>query len=95
MTLSLFLTSKLPCQILLFGQDGIVLNTEFSATAQRFALPAAGENKARKRVTAKVQNQLQKTRRVPAVRCTLCWLAFWFAILMNFRLGLRLHARNS
>ena len=32
-----------------------------------------GENQLAKRETAIVQNQLQKTHRVPAVRCTLCW----------------------
>src|SRR6266496_6494910 len=32
-----------------------------------------GENKARKRETVKAQSDLQKTRRVPAVWCTLCW----------------------
>src|SRR5215216_4757731 len=42
------------------------------AAAQRSALAAAGENQLMKRETAKVQNQLKKTRRVPAVRCTLC-----------------------
>src|SRR5215212_9537814 len=41
--------------------------------AQRCALPAAGEKKVRKRKLAQAQNQLQKTHRVPAVRCTLCW----------------------
>jgi hypothetical protein len=36
------------------------------------ALPAAGERKAGKRETAKVQENLDKTRGVPAVRCTPC-----------------------
>lgn len=35
-------------------------------------LPAAGEQQARKRKPAKAQHQLLKTRRVPAVQCTLC-----------------------
>ncbi len=34
-----------------------------------------GERHARKRKTAKVQNNLQKMPNVPAVRCTLCWAA--------------------
>jgi hypothetical protein len=45
--------------------------------AQRPALPAAGEKQLTKQKTAIVQKQVQKTRRVPAVRCTLCWAAFW------------------
>ena len=35
----------------------------FMPSAQRLALPAAGERKARKQKTVKAQNQLQKTRR--------------------------------
>jgi hypothetical protein len=50
----------------------------------RLTLPAASEKQAQKRKTAIAQNNLQKTRRVPAVRCTsrsilkgLCWAEFW------------------
>jgi hypothetical protein len=36
------------------------------------ALAAAGENQAQKRGTFIAQNQAQKTRRLPDVRCTPC-----------------------
>src|ERR1043165_4468175 len=60
--------------------------------SQRLALPAAGENNAWKREAAQAQNNLTKTRTVPAVRlfsprqtppgCALCWAFFIYSRLL-------------
>ncbi len=46
-------------------------------------LPAAGENKARKREAAKALDKLPKTRRDPAVRGALCWAAYSLKFLIG------------
>ena len=65
-------------------------NAQNHNEAQRLALPAAGENKVWKRKTAIAQEQAQKTRRVPAVRCTHCWALSAFRNLLTNGLSPRL-----
>ena len=47
----------------------------YAYNCQRLALPAAGENKFRKRIASKARKQFQTTRLVPAVRCIKNFLA--------------------
>ena len=67
------------CSIGGFYSNAALLRTRNAQNhneAQRRALQAAGEKQVQKREPLKAQRKAQKTRRIPAVQCTLYWAAY-------------------